>query len=200
MFLMFLMLYFLVFNTSARLIYSTIETYEEIASNAGDHEVIPLGPSRVRWDFQFRHRTRSFRSTGRLRLWILEPQRCPAPHSEAAAINMASLPYASEYRKLLESFDHRDGKDLIGKKHLSDEEGWKLPSKYIPYRNFSSSIPCPILVTEYKPGVVDWDTWYSWRNLSKESPAALLMSYPMSVYHRIIVNCLELTSPNTGQL
>ena len=127
------MLYFLVFNTSARLIYSTIETYEEIASNAGDHEVIPLGPSRVRWDFQFRHRTRSFRSTGRLRLWILEPQRCPAPHSEAAAINMASLPYASEYRKLLESFDHRDGKDLIGKKHLSDEEGWKLPSKYIPY-------------------------------------------------------------------
>ncbi len=123
----------------------------------------------------------------------------PAPHSEAAAINMSSLPYASEYQKLLQSFDHRDGKDLIGKKHLSDEEGWKLPSKYIPYRNFSSSAPCPILVTEYKPGVVDWDTWYSWRNLSKESPAALLMSYPMSVY-QIIVNCLELTSPNTGQL
>lgn len=122
----------------------------------------------------------------------------PAPHSEAAAVNMGSSPYASQYQKLVQSFEYRDGKDLVGKKHLSDEEGWKLPSKFIPYRNFLSAATCPKLVTEFEEGVVDWDTWYRWRNLSKESPAALLMNYPMSVY-QMLVNCLDLTSPNAGQ-
>lgn len=122
-----------------------------------------------------------------------------SPHSEAAAVNMASSPYASDHQKLVKSYNHLDGKDLIVKKHLTDEEGWKLSSKFIPYRNFSSPATRPKLVTEFEAGVVDWDSWYRWRNLSKESPAALLMDYPMSVY-QMVVNCLEITSPNAGQI
>lgn len=90
------------------------------------------------------------------------------------------------------------GEDLLRNNHLSDGEGWKLPPNLIPHRNFSSPATRPKLVTEFEPGIVDWDSWYRWRKLTKESPAALLMNYPMSVY-QIIVNCLELTSTKAGK-
>ena len=125
----------------------------------------------------------------------------PNPHSERALVDLSSSPYAAEYQVIVKSFEktgNKDGKELTGQKHLSDDEGWKLPSKLIPYRNFSSGATRPKLVTEFENGVVDWDSWYLWRNLSKESPATLLMSYPLSVY-QMVVNCLELTSPNAGQ-
>lgn len=99
--------------------------------------------------------------------------------------------------KMMKSFDHLDGKDLLGKQHLSDEEGWKLPSKFIPYRNFSTPANQPMLVTDFERGIVDWDSWYRWRKLPKDSPAALLMDFPLSVY-QLLVKCLEVTSPNTG--
>lgn len=95
-------------------------------------------------------------------------------------------------------FDHLDGEDLLGNNHLSDKEGWKLPSKLIPHRAFLSPATRPKMVTEFKQGIRDWDSWYLWRKLEKESPAALLMNYPMSVY-QIVVECLELTSANAGK-
>lgn len=123
----------------------------------------------------------------------------PVPHSETDEIDTSSsAPYATGYLKVVNGFYHLDGKDLTGKKHLSDEEEWKLSPKFIPYRNFSSPAARPRLVTEFEKGIIDWDSWYRWRNLSKESPAALLMDFPMSIY-QMIVNCLELTSPNAGQ-
>ena len=123
----------------------------------------------------------------------------PVPHSEPGVAGLENSPYAAAFLKIMKSFDHLDGKDLLAKKHLSDEEGWRLPSKFIPYRDFSkSSAKRPVLVTEFEGGVVDWDSWYKWRGLSKDSPAALLMDYPLSVY-QMVVKCLELTSPNAGK-
>ncbi|KAF8887265.1 hypothetical protein CPB84DRAFT_1684728 [Gymnopilus junonius] len=123
----------------------------------------------------------------------------PNPHSEKGVAGLGNSPYAAELLKMFKSFDYLDGKELLGKRHLSDEEGWKLPPKFIPYRNFEeSSTTRPMLVTRFEGGVVDWDTWYKWRKLSKESPAALLMDYPLSVY-QLIVNCLNLTSPKAGR-
>lgn len=38
-----------------------------------------------------------------------------------------------------------------------------------------------------KPGQVkDWKSWYEWRGLSLESPAALLMDAPLSTYHLLV--------------
>ncbi|RDB24278.1 Zinc finger MYND domain-containing protein 15 [Hypsizygus marmoreus] len=123
----------------------------------------------------------------------------PVPHQDVGAIAaMGDSPYTRELFKLIKRFDHLDGKDLLAKKHLSDEEGWRLPPNLIPYRNFSSSAKRPKLVTEYGP-ILDWDSWYRWRNLPKESPAALLMNFPMSVY-QMLVHALEVTSPTAGTL
>lgn len=123
----------------------------------------------------------------------------PVPgHQSGGDSVRGSSAYVAGSSKLANSFEHLDGKDLLGKNHLSDEQGWKLPPNLIPYLNFPSPVSRPTLVTEFERGVADWDGWYRWRNLTKESPAALLMNFPMSVY-QMVVNCLELTSSNAGQ-
>ena len=81
------------------------------------------------------------------------------PHSERASVDLSSSPYATEYQAIVKSFEktgNKDGKELTGQKHLSDDEGWKLPSKLIPYRDFSSGATRPKLVTEFENDVVDW--------------------------------------------
>ncbi|KAJ7899101.1 hypothetical protein B0H13DRAFT_2275615 [Mycena leptocephala] len=42
----------------------------------------------------------------------------------------------------------------------------------------------PRLASEVE--IKDWDGWYAWRRLSKESPAALLLNYPMSIYWLLV--------------
>lgn len=47
-----------------------------------------------------------------------------------------------------------------------------------------------------KPGQVkDWKSWYEWRSLSLESPAALLMDAPLSTYH-LLVDILKVADPS----
>ncbi|THH29344.1 hypothetical protein EUX98_g4855 [Antrodiella citrinella] len=100
-------------------------------------------------------------------------------------------------RRIRETFAHLDGKDLLGVRHLSDKDGWKLPLRLIPYRDFTSADTRPVLVTEFGEPIKDWDSWYQWRKLPLESPAALIMNFPMTVYH-LITNCLELTNATRG--
>ncbi|KAF9058329.1 hypothetical protein BDP27DRAFT_1303897 [Rhodocollybia butyracea] len=125
----------------------------------------------------------------------------PAPHS-VGSIDIdkiaATTPYAQLMRKMIKSFDHLDGKDLLKTEQLSDEQGWKLPLEYIPYRDFTHKDDRrPVLATEFDGGIVDWDSWYRWRKIPKDSPAALLMDFPMSVY-QMLVHCLKVTSPGAG--
>jgi hypothetical protein len=45
--------------------------------------------------------------------------------------------------------------------------------------------------------VKDWKSWYEWRRLPLESPAALLMHFPLTVYW-LLVDTLKVTSPQAG--
>lgn len=48
-----------------------------------------------------------------------------------------------------------------------------------------------------KVEVKDWDSWYRWRRLPKESPAALLMTFPVSVYW-MLAEVLKIADPKKG--
>ncbi|KAK7059968.1 hypothetical protein R3P38DRAFT_2838772 [Favolaschia claudopus] len=117
----------------------------------------------------------------------------PIPHSNRGVMEsmLASSPYGATIMKAFAAFDHTDGTDLLGARHLTDVQGWKLEPAFIPYLDFLSTDKRPALVTS---ALNSWDEWYQWRKLPKESPAALLMSFPMTVY-RLLVHCLEVTGP-----
>ncbi|SJL13376.1 uncharacterized protein ARMOST_16818 [Armillaria ostoyae] len=117
----------------------------------------------------------------------------PVPHQNMGELGEIS-PYTAMLKSMLGKFDHLDGKDLLGTKHLTDAEGWKLPDRLIPYRHFASVDRRPQLVTKE---IDSWDAWHEWRKLPKESPAALLMSFPLSAYW-LIVHCLKVTGPSAG--
>lgn len=104
-------------------------------------------------------------------------------------------------RIIRDQHQHLDGHDLLHAKHyLTDKEGWKLPAKLIPFLDLShlADNKRPVLVTEFEGGVKDWDSWYTWRNLPKRSPAALLMNFPLTVY-QLIVHTLGLTKASDGK-
>ena len=118
-----------------------------------------------------------------------------APHAENGPLGSGTDPTMGGLLKLEEFID---GNDLLKKAHLSDEQGWKLPPHLIPYLDFSQpSAKVPSRVTELSEPIKDWKSWYDWRGLPLESPAALLMAAPLSVYH-MLVHCLEVTSPSAG--
>ncbi|KAJ6583784.1 hypothetical protein B0H10DRAFT_2168122 [Mycena sp. CBHHK59/15] len=75
-------------------------------------------------------------------------------------------------------FNYLDGTALLEPKHLTDRDGWKLEPELIPFLIFSS-------------------LWSPPRLASKESPAALLMHYPMSIYW-LLVDTLQVVDPKTG--
>ncbi|KAG2754541.1 hypothetical protein P692DRAFT_20770040 [Suillus brevipes Sb2] len=86
-------------------------------------------------------------------------------------------------------FEH--GYMLLSNQVLADETGWKLEKRLIPRLVFELGTE-PELAS--KADIVDWDSWYKWRNLPKESPAALLLHYPLTVY-QLLVNVLHVTGP-----
>jgi hypothetical protein len=88
-----------------------------------------------------------------------------------------------------EGFEH--GYMLLSDRLLTDETGWKLEKHLIPRLVFELGTE-PELAS--KVDIADWESWYKWRNLPKESPAALLLHYPLTVYH-LLVNVLHVTGP-----
>ncbi len=106
--------------------------------------------------------------------------------------------YAKVLKPFFAKFDHLEGKDLLKEDHLSDVDGWKLEMRLIPYRQFPSASKRPQIVTELDRRISSWESWYEWRGLSKESPAALLMSFPLSAYW-LITHCLQLTRASAGR-
>jgi hypothetical protein len=85
------------------------------------------------------------------------------------------------------------GQVLLGKDWPSDREAWSLKNEqYVPLLRFSDESLAP---EKPRPGQVkDWTSWYEWRGLSLESPAALMMDYPLSVYH-LLVDVLKVVDP-----
>jgi hypothetical protein len=97
--------------------------------------------------------------------------------------------------QMAKSFDYLDGTVLLEAQYPSDRDGWKLEPELIPFLKFSSLWAPPRLAT--KAEIKDWDSWYAWRRLPKESPAALLMDFPMSIYW-LLVNTLRVADPKAG--
>jgi hypothetical protein len=122
------------------------------------------------------------------------PHQAPGPEGQH---NAALDAYPEPIKRMMRSFYHLDGKDLLQKKHLTDEDGWKLPAALIPYREFSDTSKRPMNVNDFGESVKDWDSWYRWRKLPKESIAALIMNFPLSVY-QLLVYCLEVTNSAKG--
>jgi len=89
---------------------------------------------------------------------------------------------------------YQDGYLLLLDRHLDDKAGWKLEDKLMPKLHFEPG--CEPLIGS-SANVVDWQSWYQWRSLPFDSPAALLMNYPLTVYH-LLVNVLKVASPSRG--
>jgi hypothetical protein len=121
----------------------------------------------------------------------------PIPHLpsglEYERLKQDNLP--PRMKELIKIFNYTDGTTLLETKHLHDREGWKLEPELIPFRNFSMLWSPPRLVTKVE--IKDWDSWYRWRNIPKESPAALLMDFPLSVYW-LLVHTLKVADPKSG--
>ena len=89
---------------------------------------------------------------------------------------------------------YQDGYLLLLDRHLDDKAGWKLEDRLIPKLHFEPG--CEPMIGS-SANVVDWRSWYQWRSLPFDSPAALLMHYPLTVYH-LLVNVLKVASPSRG--
>lgn len=83
------------------------------------------------------------------------------------------------------SKDYIHGEVMLGQEWPTDIEAWKLKDpKLVPRLFFEDEFPPP---QKPLPGQVkDWKSWYEWRGLSTESPVALMMDFPLSVYYLIL--------------
>lgn len=83
------------------------------------------------------------------------------------------------------SENYMHGEVMLGREWPTDVDAWKLKDpKLIPRLFFDDEFPPP---QKPVPGQVrDWKSWYEWRGLSMESPVALMMDFPLSVYYLIL--------------
>lgn len=97
-----------------------------------------------------------------------------------------------EFRKRSPEYMHGD--IMLQKEWPTDVEMWKIDEKYIPHLFFTDEYPPPKKVDT--GSIKDWKSWYNWRGLSFESPAALLMDGPLSIYH-LLVNALRVVETDS---
>ncbi|KAJ7741298.1 hypothetical protein B0H16DRAFT_1032304 [Mycena metata] len=62
---------------------------------------------------------------------------------------------------------------------LSEEEGWRLPTKFIPSLALDNSDNRPSFPPTFED---NWKSYYNWRGLPMESPAAMMLQWPLAVY------------------
>ncbi|KAF7789265.1 hypothetical protein EIP86_000206 [Pleurotus ostreatoroseus] len=120
----------------------------------------------------------------------------PIPHLPGAEMENLLIGTNPTQRRMMEmllkTFAHLDGAALLEPRHLTDRDGWRLEPEFVPYHHFTSLWEPPRLAT--KVDVKDWDGWYRWRRLPKESPAALLMTFPISIYW-MLAEVLKVADP-----
>ncbi|KZP24904.1 hypothetical protein FIBSPDRAFT_929497 [Athelia psychrophila] len=101
-------------------------------------------------------------------------------------------PSGVEYTK--RSKDYMHGDIMLENEWPTDIELWKIEEKHVPHLFFTDEYPWPKKV---KTGdIKDWKSWYQWRGLTFDSPAALLMDGPLSIYH-LLVNVLHVVQTDS---
>lgn len=109
------------------------------------------------------------------------------PHDNSDTIRGPPMPNLKGAMGRAKGYVH--GQVLLGDEWPTDIEAWKLKDEtHVPRLFFTDTSPPPPKVN---PGdITDWRAWYEWRGIPLDSPAALLMDYPLSVYH-LLVNVLN---------
>lgn len=131
--------------------------------------------------------------------WSVRYEEQPHDHGEAELHKLRSTPgiaaalfepstwHATTIKRPVPGA-YMHGEVMLGEIWPTDVEGWKIKEEWVSKLFFDERISPPKAPL---PGQVkDWESWYEWRGLSVESPAALLMDYPLSVYH-LLVNVLK---------
>jgi hypothetical protein len=84
---------------------------------------------------------------------------------------------------------------LLQNEHLKDGNGWKLPDEQIPWLDFAPGRSTP---PKFPPPLEHtWSKYYEWRGLPMESPAALLLHWPLTVYR--LLHLLGLASAHSSE-
>jgi hypothetical protein len=115
------------------------------------------------------------------------------PHDDSPSLLLRNEAFFRTNR----SKSYRHGEIMLAGEWPTDVEAWKLKdANDIPLLFFTDERPAPELPS---PGVIkDWASWYNWRGLTFASPAAMLMDFPLSVYH--LLNVLNVIDPeSTGE-
>ncbi|EDR04547.1 uncharacterized protein LACBIDRAFT_304320 [Laccaria bicolor S238N-H82] len=87
------------------------------------------------------------------------------------------------------------GEIMLKKEWPKEIDSWKLKDeKDVPRLFFTKDSPPPKKPTYGQ--VKDWESWYAWRGLEMKSPAALLMDFPLSVYH-LLTKILDVVNPES---
>ena len=147
-------------------------------------EQFPWG--RIDWDGTFSHRV----FEARLKVYG------PGPQFGFWSVPVGPEAHDTDEYPLPEGYIH--GEMMLGTEWPTDIDAWKLvhmntEGDIIPRLSFSEEFPPP---PQVEPGQIkDWQSWHAWRGLSLASPAALLMHYPLSIYH-ILVDVLQVAKGN----
>jgi hypothetical protein len=80
---------------------------------------------------------------------------------------------------------------LLERQHLRERAGWNLSDKEIPWLDFSLGGKPPKLPSFEQ----NWLSYYEWRGLPIESPAVLLLHWPLTVYRLLHILGLAPASP-----
>jgi hypothetical protein len=74
---------------------------------------------------------------------------------------------------------YQHGQMLLESKWDDHVKMWKLKKEWVPLLEFDDIESTP---GDPRGVVKDWESYYTWRGLSMESPVALLMDAPLSLY------------------
>jgi hypothetical protein len=115
------------------------------------------------------------------------------PHDDSPAL-LAVRPRAEEFITAYRSKSYIHGDIMLAEEWPVDVEAWKIKNeKDTPLLFFTDENPAP---KKTDPGAIcDWASWYKWRGLTFASPAAVLMDFPLSVYH--LLGVLQVIDPES---
>ncbi|KAF9673485.1 hypothetical protein SADUNF_Sadunf10G0029200 [Salix dunnii] len=123
----------------------------------------------------------SKRGIHQLGMWMHE---CCCSHSELASSSLASF---DSLRLLLLSSAYNE----ISRQKMSKDDGWNLSGDLCP---------CHEPISPISERVSSWLDYYEWRCIPLHSPVALLLHWPLTIYHAAHIACVWSSTVETRKL